>query len=159
MKATNLIGLNVEQSQQVVNVLNELLANFQVYYQNLRGFHWNIRGNRFFILHAKFEELYNDAVEKVDEIAERILTLGGVPLHSYAAYAKVATLKARENVSDGDACLKAVQEDLLVLLEQERKILSLAAEIGDDGTQDLFAPYVSSQEKLLWMLNAYLNEK
>ena len=56
MKATNLIGLNVEQSQQVVNVLNELLANFQVYYQNLRGFHWNIRGNRFFILHAKFEE-------------------------------------------------------------------------------------------------------
>ena len=95
----------------------------------------------------------------MDEIAERILTLGGVPLHSYAAYAKVATLKARENVSDGDACLKAVQEDLLVLLEQERKILSLAAEIGDDGTQDLFAPYVSSQEKLLWMLNAYLNEK
>jgi tRNA1(Val) A37 N6-methylase TrmN6 len=70
-----------------------------------------------------------------------------------------AAVQARENVSDGDACLKAVQEDLLVLLEQERKILSLAAEIGDDGTQDLFAPYVSSQEKLLWMLNAYLNEK
>ena len=73
------------------------------------------------------EELYNDAVEKVDEIAERILTLGGVPLHSYAAYAEVATLKARENVSDGDACLKAVQEDLLVLLEQERKITKLGA--------------------------------
>ena len=159
MKATNLIGLNVEQSQRVVNLLNELLANFQVYYQNLRGFHWNVRGKRFFILHAKFEELYNDAVEKVDEIAERILTLGGVPLHSYAAYAKVATLKARENVSDGEECLKAVKEDLLVLLEQERKILKLAAEYGDDGTQDVFASYVSSQEKLLWMLNAYLKEK
>lgn len=159
MKATNLIGLNVEQSQQVVNLLNELLANFQVYYQNLRGYHWNIKGNRFFILHAKFEELYNDAVEKVDEIAERILTLGGVPLHSYAAYAKVATLKARENVSDGDECLRAVKEDLLVLLEQEREILRLAAEVGDDGTQDVFTPYISYQEKLLWMLNAYLNEK
>ena len=96
MKTKNLIGLDSENAQQVVNLLNELLANYQIYYQNLRGFHWNVRGNRFFVLHAKFEELYNDAIEKVDEIAERILTLGGVPLHSYAAYTKVATLKAKE---------------------------------------------------------------
>lgn len=159
MKTKNLIGLDSENAQQVVNLLNELLANYQIYYQNLRGFHWNIRGNRFFVLHAKFEELYNDAIEKVDEIAERILTLGGVPLHSYAAYAKVATLKAKENVTDGDACLRAVAEDVQVLLKQEREILSVAAEIGDDGTQDVFSSYVSSQEKLLWMLDAYLNQK
>lgn len=157
MKTTNLIGLDSEKSQQVVNLLNELLANYQIYYQNLRGFHWNVRGNRFFVLHAKFEELYNDAIEKVDEIAERILTLGGVPLHSYAAYAKVATLKAKENVTDGDACLRAVVEDVQVLLKQERELLSLAAESGDEGTQDVFSSYVSGQEKLLWMLNAYLD--
>ena len=141
MKTKNLIGLDSENAQQVVNLLNELLANYQIYYQNLRGFHWNVRGNRFFVLHAKFEELYNDAIEKVDEIAERILTLGGVPLH------------------DGDACLRAVVEDVQVLLKQEREILSVAAEIGDDGTQDVFSSYVSSQEKLLWMLDAYLNQK
>ena len=159
MKTKNLIGLDSENAQQVVNLLNELLANYQIYYQNLRGFHWNVRGNRFFVLHAKFEELYNDAIEKVDEIAERILTLGGVPLHSYAAYTKVAPLKAKENVTDGDACLRAVVEDVQVLLKQEREILSVAAEIGDDGTQDVFSSYVSSQEKLLWMLDAYLNQK
>ena len=159
MKTKNLIGLDSENAQQVVNLLNELLANYQIYYQNLRGFHWNVRGNRFFVLHAKFEELYNDAIEKVDEIAERILTLGGVPLHSYAAYTKVATLKAKENVTDRDACLRAVVEDVQVLLKQEREILSVAAEIGDDGTQDVFSSYVSSQEKLLWMLDAYLNQK
>lgn len=159
MKTKNLIGLDSENAQQVVNLLNELLANYQIYYQNLRGFHWNVRGNRFFVLHAKFEELYNDAIEKVDEIAERILTLGGVPLHSYAAYTKVVTLKAKENVTDGDACLRAVVEDVQVLLKQEREILSVAAEIGDDGTQDVFSSYVSSQEKLLWMLDAYLNQK
>lgn len=159
MKTKNLIGLDSENAQQVVNLLNELLANYQIYYQNLRGFHWNVRGNRFFVLHAKFEELYNDAIEKVDEIAERILTLGGVPLHSYAAYTKVATLKAKENVTGGDACLRAVVEDVQVLLKQEREILSVAAEIGDDGTQDVFSSYVSSQEKLLWMLDAYLNQK
>lgn len=159
MKATNLIGLDSEKSQNVVNILNELLANYQIYYQNLRGFHWNVKGNRFFVLHAKFEELYNDAVEKVDEIAERILTLGGVPFHSYAAYAKVATLKARENVTDGDACLRAIIEDVQVLLRQERELLSAAAEAGDEGTLDVFSSYVSGQEKLLWMLNAYLNER
>lgn len=157
MKTKNFIGLDSENSQKVVNALNSLLANYQIYYQNLRGFHWNVKGNRFFVLHAKFEELYNDAIEKVDEIAERILTLGGVPLHSYAAYSKAATLKARENVTDGNECLKAVVEDLLVLLQQERELLSLAAEVGDDGTQDVFSSYVSEQEKLLWMIHAYLS--
>lgn len=157
MKTKNFIGLDSEDSQKVVNALNSLLANYQIYYQNLRGFHWNVKGNRFFVLHAKFEELYNDAIEKVDEIAERILTLGGVPLHSYAAYSKAATLKARENVTDGNECLKAVVEDLLVLLQQERELLSLAAEVGDDGTQDVFSSYISEQEKLLWMIHAYLS--
>ncbi len=157
MKAISLIGLDAEKSQKVINLLNELLANYQIYYQNLRGFHWNVRGNRFFVLHAKFEELYNDAIEKVDEIAERILTLGGVPLHSYAAYAKVATLKAKENITDGDECLRGVVDNIQVLLKQERELLNVAAEIGDDGTQDVFSSYISEQEKLLWMLNAYLN--
>ena len=138
MKAISLIELDAEKSQKVINLLNELLANYQIYYQNLRGFHWNVRGNRFFVLHAKFEELYNDAIEKVDEIAERILTLGGVPLHSYAAYAKVATLKAKENITDGDECLRGVVDNIQVLLKQERELLNVAAEIGDDGTFFLY---------------------
>ena len=158
MKTIDVIGLNAQKSQQVAESLNQLLANFQVYYQNLRGFHWNVKGNRFFVLHAKFEELYNDAVEKVDELAERILTLGHTPLHSYAAYARVASLKAVENVSDGDACLQAVLNDLAGLIRQEREIIALASEAGDDGTQDLLTPYISQQEKLVWMLCAYLNK-
>lgn len=158
MKTIDVIGLNAQKSQQVAESLNQLLANFQVYYQNLRGFHWNVKGNRFFVLHAKFEELYNDAVEKVDELAERILTLGHTPLHSYAAYARAASLKAVENVSDGDACLQAVLNDLAVLIRQEREIIALASEAGDDGTQDLLTPYISQQEKLVWMLCAYLNK-
>lgn len=157
MKTTNLIGLDSQKSQKVAELLNALLANYQIYYQNLRGFHWNVKGNRFFVLHSKFEELYNDAIEKVDELAERILTLGETPLHSYAAYAKVASLKAVENVSEGDQCLKYVLEDLSVLIGQERDIIRVAAEAGDDGTQDLLNPYISQQEKLVWMINAYLS--
>ncbi len=157
MKTTNLIGLDSQKSRKVAELLNALLANYQIYYQNLRGFHWNVKGNRFFVLHSKFEELYNDAIVKVDELAERILTLGEIPLHSYAAYGRVASLKAVENVSEGDQCLKYILEDLSVLIAQERDIIRAAAEAGDDGTQDLLNPYISQQEKLVWMINAYLN--
>lgn len=82
----NSIGLSEEKSEILSTDLNKLLANFQRYYQNLRGIHWNIKGKRFFDLHVKFEELYTDANLKVDLIAERILTLGGVPLHTFEDY-------------------------------------------------------------------------
>src|SRR5687768_11555166 len=83
---TNILGLPVKESEIIAAELNILLSNFQVYYQNLRGIHWNIRGKRFFDLHVKFEELYNDAQLKIDMIAERVLTLGGIPLHTLEDY-------------------------------------------------------------------------
>ena len=82
-KNNNNIGLNIEKSKKVAENLNDLLSNYQLFYMNLRGFHWNIKGKKFFELHLKFEELYNDALIKVDEIAERILTLSETPFHSF----------------------------------------------------------------------------
>lgn len=70
--ATNLIGLDTTQSQKLANALNNLLANYQVFYMNTRGYHWNIQGKEFFELHAKFEEIYTDLQLKIDELAERI---------------------------------------------------------------------------------------
>ncbi|RNC77716.1 DNA starvation/stationary phase protection protein, partial [Piscirickettsiaceae bacterium NZ-RLO2] len=84
----NLIGLNQEKTAEISKELNKLLATYQVFYMNVRGFHWNIKGQQFFELHTKFEEIYNDLLTKVDEIAERILTLGEQPLHAYSQYAK-----------------------------------------------------------------------
>lgn len=158
MKTTNLIGLDVEKSKQLVDQLNDLLANYQLYYQNVRGFHWNVKGRGFFQLHAKFEEFYNDAIEKIDEIAERVLTLEGTPLHAYSAYMKVAEIKEVTGLSNGLECVKEIMNSLVVLIRKEREILKLAAEVGDDGTQDLINPYISEQEKTLWMLRAFLSE-
>lgn len=158
MKTVNLIGLDTEKSKVLVNHLNDLLANYQLFYQNLRGFHWNIKGNHFFELHVKFEEYYNNAIEKVDEIAERILTLEGIPLHSYSAYMKQAEIKEVTGVTDGKSCVKEIVSNLSILIRKEREILALAAEAGDDGTQDMINPYISEQEKTLWMLRAYLSE-
>ena len=155
---TNFIGLDAQKSKEIVNQLNDLLANYQIFYQNLRGFHWNIKGKLFFGLHAKFEEYYRDAMDKADEIAERILALGETPLHAYSYYMKKSDIKEVVGVSDPNVCIEDIVKNLLILLKKEHQIMALAAEAGDDGTQDMINPYISEQEKTLWMLRAYLNE-
>ena len=83
MRTLDYIKLDSAAAAKVVESLQQLLADYQVFYANLRGFHWNIKGHGFFVLHSKFEDLYNNAAEKVDELAERILMLGGVPKNKY----------------------------------------------------------------------------
>ena len=90
MKTLEFIKLNESGANNVVASLQQLLADFQVYYTNLRGFHWNIKGHDFFVLHSQFEKMYDDTAEKVDEIAERILMLGGTPANKFSDYLKVA---------------------------------------------------------------------
>ncbi|MCB9186100.1 MAG: DNA starvation/stationary phase protection protein [Flavobacteriales bacterium] len=157
--STNHIGLNKEQSRQLVDELNTLLANYQMFYQNLRGFHWNIQGPSFFELHVKFEELYNDAVMKVDEIAERVLTLGGTPLHTFSDYLKHSTIKEAANVNDSTGTVSTTLANFKTLLELERKILELAGEADDEGTNSQMSDYITQQEKTVWMLTAYLGKK
>ena len=100
---TNRIGLEKAQAKKLAEQLNVLLANYSVFYQNTRGYHWNIKGEKFFELHLKFEELYDDLLLKIDEVAERILTLGQTPEHSYSQYANLSTIKESEKVSDQKA--------------------------------------------------------
>jgi starvation-inducible DNA-binding protein len=156
---TNQIGLQTEQSNRLAKELNVLLANYQMFYQNLRGFHWNIQGPSFFELHLKFEELYNDAVMKVDEIAERILTLGGTPYHTFSDYLKFSTITEAANVTDGEGTVSTTLANLKTLLEMERSILDLAGEAGDEGTNSQMSDYITQQEKTVWMLTAYLGKK
>ncbi|SRR6056297_84248 len=149
------IGLNKERTMEIANHLNDLLSNYQLFYMNLRGFHWNIKGKKFFELHLKFEELYNDALIKVDEIAERVLTLSGSPLHTFSKYLEHSEIKATENIVDGDTAVDAILNNLSILLQKERAILSVAAEAKDEGTVSQMSDYIVEQEKLVWMLSAY----
>lgn len=157
--STNRIGLNDKKSKKLADELNVLLANYQLYYQNLRGFHWNIKGPAFFELHLKFEELYNDAVLKIDEIAERVLTLGGTPLHTFSDYLKQSGIKEAANVTDGEGSVSTTLANLKALLELERSILALSEEAADEGTNSLMSTYISEQEKTVWMLSAYSGRK
>ncbi|BBG86243.1 DNA starvation/stationary phase protection protein [Aeromonas hydrophila] len=150
------IGLDTVQSQALAAELNKLLASYQILYMNVRGFHWNIRGNQFFELHLKFEEIYNDLLLKVDALAERILTLDGVPLHSFSDYLKVSAIPEQKGLHDGRACIESLLESFRELLVAQRRILGQAADAGDEGTASILSDYVQQQEKLVWMLRAYL---
>ncbi|TNE74303.1 DNA starvation/stationary phase protection protein [bacterium] len=154
----NAIGLNVEKSKQLAEKLNILLANYSIFYQNVRGYHWNIRGQKFFELHVKFEELYNDLVLKIDEIAERILTLGHAPEHRYSEYARVSTVKESAQVEDGLAAVENILQSFTTVITLQRELLGLSDEANDEGTNALMSDYIREQEKLVWMYSAFLNK-
>lgn len=156
MKA-NTLGLPVEETKQIAAELNHLLSNFQTYYQNLRGIHWNIRGKRFFDLHLKFEELYNDAQLKVDAVAERILTLGGTPLHTFADYVEHSEMRIGKDINNDVEAITLIIDSVGVLLKLERSLLQKAADINDEGTNSMMSDFIQEQEKLLWMLNAWMD--
>lgn len=154
----NVLGLPVKETEVLVAELNILLSNFQVYYQNLRGLHWNIRGKRFFDLHVKFEELYNDSQLKIDLIAERVLTLGGTPLHTFDDYIKNSKLPIGKNIHNDEQAIELIHSSLSHLLKIERVILSQAGEISDEGTNSMMSDFISEQEKTIWMLSAWLSQ-
>ena len=155
----NSIGLPAAASKKLAAELNILLANFQTYYQNLRGIHWNIRGKSFFDLHAKFEELYDDANVKVDEIAERILTLGETPLHTFEDYSTASKVPVGRDISKDEAAIRLIVDSLKELLLIERRILDASDEAGDEGTNSMMSDFITEQEKTVWMMKAWLTEK
>lgn len=154
----NSIGLDTKKTQNLADELNQLLANFQLYYQNLRGIHWNIKGRMFFDLHAKFEELYTDANLKVDEIAERILTLGATPLHTFEDYTKAARVPVGKNISKDEKAVELIVDSLSELLKIERSILNSSDEANDEGTNSMMSDFITEQEKTVWMMKAWLGE-
>jgi starvation-inducible DNA-binding protein len=155
MLNNNAIGLNQNQANELANRLNVLLANYSLFYQNTRGYHWNIKGQKFFELHVKFEELYNDLLLK---IAERILTLGHAPKHNYSEYVLVSSIKESKQVSDGVIAVKEILEGFKVLIPMQRELLTLSGEAGDEGTNALMSDYIRAQEKLVWMYSAFMGE-
>ena len=150
------IGLKEEKLEKLAEGLNDLLSNYQLFYMNTRGFHWNIKGEKFFELHAKFEELYNDSLEKIDEIAERIKTLGFTPVHAFSDYLQMAKVKEVKNLSDGKSAVVSILDSLKILIAVERELLEISEEANDEGTNALMSDYLRAQEKLVWMFNAYL---
>src|SRR3954464_9491720 len=126
------ISLKESKEKPVVDHLNELLANYHIHYQKVRGCHWNVKGKSFFTLHVKFEELYTEALTTIDELAERILTLGKPPYSTFADYIGKAQIKEINTIGLADTkMVKAVIDDMAALIKMEREILTITEEAGD----------------------------
>jgi starvation-inducible DNA-binding protein len=154
------ISLNETEVKPVVDLLNDYLANYHIHYQKLRGCHWNIKGSNFFTLHVKFEELYTAAQETIDEIAERVLTLGKPPHSRFADYIKESQIQEIDTIGMPDmAMVDALLEDMSKLIELERDLLEATDIAGDDGTNDMVNRFMQFKEKNTWMLRSFADKK
>ena len=147
----------LKNTDKVIAELQQLLADFQIFYTNLRGFHWNIKGKDFFSLHAKFEEMYDNSAQKADEIAERILMLGGIPAHNFSEYLKTSTIKETGVISDAGKATENILQTLKTIIASERNLIETAGQISDEATTALMSDFIREQEKNIWMLVATLS--
>lgn len=157
MKVLSVTGLNPEGAKKVASGLNQLLADYHLFYMNLRGYHWNVKGRHFFVLHGKFEELYNGVEEKIDEIAERMLQLDVEPTSAFSDYLKTAKLKEENSKITGKEMLTNVLEAFKYFIATQRNLIKTAEAIGDVATIDLINGYITEQEKTVWMLTSMLS--
>lgn len=157
MNKTNAIGLDKDKAKHLADKLNDLLANYSIFYQNTRGYHWNIKGEKFFELHLKFEELYNGLILNIDEVAERILTLGYTPKHNYSDYSAISKIKESVQVSDGNKAVEDILSSFQTTIILQRELLTISSDADDEGTNALMSDYIRVQEKLVWMYSSFLN--
>jgi starvation-inducible DNA-binding protein len=149
------LKLDKEKTKETVKELNILLADYHLYYQKLRNFHWNVSGKNFFDLHEKFEELYDDAKIKIDEIAERILTLRLKPKSNLSDYLSLSTVKESDDDLKDYGMVEMLIEDHGIMIQQMRKVVDTADKGNDEGTIDLIGAYIRELEKSSWMLEVW----
>jgi starvation-inducible DNA-binding protein len=155
MKTTDYNQINPVYAKSAIINFQKLLADIQILYSNIRGFHWNVKGKYFYELHEKFEKVYDDLNEKADEVAERILMLGGIPESKFSEYIKIAEIKESPLVTDGNEMISYLIEAYGKLVKTEKKIISEASLADDEVTISLLSDYLKEQEKEIWMLLAY----
>lgn len=137
----------------MVEELNKLLSDLNVFYRKLQNYHWNIKGHDFFVVHEKLEEYYNCINEQIDEVAEHILILGGQPLGRMKDYLQISTIQEANNEKlTSDVIYKNVTADITILLNLSKEIKKLAEEKTDYRTSSLIDEYISDYSKKLWML-------
>lgn len=144
------------ENSTLIQKLNQLLATYQVHYQNLRALHWNIQGANFFELHLKYEELYNRTQVIIDDLAEQILSLDAQPLHRFADYLAQSKLSENETIHDGKKGMSYLVKAQGKILKLEQEILSLSSEANAESTNAMMSDLIREKEKTNWMFNAWL---
>ncbi|MFB9860624.1 Dps family protein [Salinicoccus siamensis] len=150
---------NSDCKQEVREALNLQVANFTVLWTKLHNYHWYVKGNNFFSLHDKFEELYDTAAEYVDELAERLLAIGGEPIGKQSEAIERATVKEAEYDIEANAMVRQLVQDYDNIIQELDEGRKVAEEAGDDRTADTFISMTTDIEKNNWMLKSFLGKE
>ena len=143
----------------IVDDLNLFLSNLNVFYRKLQNYHWNIKGEDFFNVHEKLEELYNDVNEQIDEIAEHILILNGNPLGTMKDYLEKTQIKEANNEKIfSKEIFENVLNDYNILLENATKIKESADNEKQYATSALMDEYLLEFGKVIWMIKQMLTK-
>ena len=158
MSASIDIGINDQQRKEICEGLGRVLADTHALYSKTHGFHWNVTGPMFHSLHLLFEQQYTELATAVDTIAERIRALGDKAPGSYAAFARLSSVKDAEGEPDATEMLKTLTADHRIVAERANKVLKLAAGHEDEGTAAIASERIEIHEKAAWMLSAHLGD-
>jgi len=149
------LGYSKLETAELVDSMNKLLANYNVHYQNLRNFHWNVKGPDFFDIHEQFEIQYNYAKKAIDDIAERIRVFGQTPLSNMSEYLENSDINEAPSNLRSFEMVNKILSDYELLLESMFTVVELAIENGDSGTEDMIKGFIKQTEKNHWMLNSF----
>lgn len=147
------------KNEKLINDLNTYLSNLHVLYTKVHNFHWNVNGQGFFTVHSKLEELYNHIADEIDEVAERIIVIGGTPFASLKDYLANATLTEVASVGiTGTEAVKLILNDFENILDFLNGVHALASEANDVITVSLLEGSIANYQKSIWMYSAYLKK-
>jgi starvation-inducible DNA-binding protein len=144
--------------EKIYSSLNVQVANWSVLYTKLHRYHWFVKGPMFFTLHEKFEELYNEAASVVDEVAERLLAIGGQPVATMKEYLSIATIEETKGETNANDMVASLVEDYKHLRKELKELADLADENDQDSINDLAVGLLVKLDTHIWMLSAYLGE-
>ncbi|CAG7645197.1 General stress protein 20U [Paenibacillus solanacearum] len=145
-------------SKSITEVLNTQIANWSLLFIKLHNYHWYVKGQQFFTLHAKFEELYTEAATHVDELAERLLALKGSPVATMREVLEKTTLHEASGSENAEQMVRAVANDFGTIIGELKEGMAAAGEAGDETTGDMLLAIHSSLEKHVWMLESFLGK-
>lgn len=158
-KTYSKLGYSKLETAALVDAMNKLLANYNMHYQKLRNFHWNVKGPDFFDVHEQFELQYNGAKVAIDDIAERIRVFGQTPLSNFSDYLEASTIRECKTNMTAMEMVHEIINDYKILLEQMFKVVEVALEYGDSGTEDMVKSFIKTTEKNHWMMTAFSHKE
>jgi starvation-inducible DNA-binding protein len=153
------IGFADTERASVADALSKVLADTYAVYLKTHGYHWNVAGPTFPALHQLFESQYREQWEALDDIAERIRSLGALAPQGYSAFANLSTIKDGYASLDSDTMLADLLRDNETVLATIRGAFKIADAVGDEATMDMLNARTAAHEKHAWMLRATLGVK